>query len=219
MPSSKRKMSRKSRSRRAKKKSRRNDGTLDEYNKLIEKFKIKDKDNRTVLMKLVHRNNIDYAKKYMKEQIDNKLTPPEQIEYVNKKDDIGFTALTLASINGNLNLIQYLLLEKKALRDPKYLIYVINANKLKVVEEIINDESTSDQYSLILALFYSVRNKLDNEIIECLLDNIVSKKKFIDYIEKLISLELERKDLRMKDKINLYTEVILTVKKYLEKYS
>jgi len=212
-------MSRKSRSRREKNKSRRNDGTLDEYNKLIEKFKIKDKDNRTVLMKLVHHNNIDYAKKYMKEQIDNKLTPPEQIEYVNKKDDIGFTALTLASINGNLNLIQYLLLEKKALRDPKYLIYVINANKLKVVEEIINDESTSDQYSLILALFYSVRNKLDNEIIECLLDNIVSKKKFIDYIEKLISLELERKDVRMKDKINLYTEVILTVKKYLEKYS
>jgi len=212
-------MSRKSRSRREKNKSRRNDGTLDEYNKLIEKFKIKDKDNRTVLMKLVHHNNIDYAKKYMKEQIDNKLTPPEQIEYVNKKDDIGFTALTLASINGNLNLIQYLLLEKKALRDPKYLIYVINANKLKVVEEIINDESTSDQYSLILALFYSVRNKLDNEIIECLLDNIVSKKKFIDYIEKLISLELERKDVRMKDKINLYTEVILTVKKYVEKYS
>ncbi len=118
MASSKRKYQRKSRSRRAKKKSRRNDGTLDEYNKLIEKFKIKDKDNRTVLMKLVHHNNIDYVKKYMKEQIDTKLSQSEQIEYVNRKDDMGFNALILASINGNLGLIRYLLLEKKAFRDP-----------------------------------------------------------------------------------------------------
>ena len=215
MPSSKRKYQRKSR--RAKKKSRRNDGTLDKYNTLLEEFKITERNNRTVLMKLVHHNNIDYVRKYMKEQIDPKLSPSEQIEYVNGKDEFGYTALILASINGNLELIRYLLLEKKAFRDPKYLIYVINANKLETAKKIINDETTTNQNSLIMALFHCVENNYDDEIIECLLDNIEMKSEFINHLEKVIS-NIDKSQENNKE-INLYTEVILSIKKYKEKYS
>jgi len=211
MPSSKRKYQRKS-----KKKSKRNDGTLDKYNTLLEEFKITEKNNRTVLMKFVHYNNTCYVKKYMK---DNKLTPSEQNEYVNKKDDIGFTALTLASINGNLELIRYLLLEKKALRDPKYLIYVINANKLETAKKIINDETTTDQRSLTMALFHCVENKYnyDDEIIECLLDNIEFKSELIDYLKKALS-NIEKSKENEKE-VKLITGVILSIQEYLEKYS
>jgi len=215
MPSSKRKYQRKSR--RAKKKSRQNDGTLDEYNKLIEKFKIKDKDNRTLLMKLVHHNNIDYVRKYMKDEIEPKLSPFEQIEYVNRKDEFGYTALILASINGNLELIRYLLLEKKEFRDPKYLIYVINANKLETAKKIINDETTTNQHSLTMALFYCVQNDFDNEIIECLLDNIEFKSELIVYLEEALS-DIEKKKSK-ENEVKLITGVILEIRKYLEKYS
>jgi ankyrin repeat protein len=219
MPSSKRKYQRKSRSKRAKKKSRRNDGTLDEYNKLIEKFKIKDKDNRTLLMKLVHHDNIDYVRKYMKDEIESKLSPSEQIEYVNRKDEFGYTALSLASINGNLKLIRYLLLEKKAFKDPKYLIYVINANKLETTKKIINDETTTNQHSLTMALFYCVQNDFDNEIIECLLDNIEFKSELIVYLEEALS-DIEKKKSKENEKeVKLITGVILEIRKYLEKYS
>jgi ankyrin repeat protein len=217
MPSSKRKYQRKSK--RAKKKSRRNDGTLDEYNKLIEKFKIKDKDNRTLLMKLVHHDNIDYVRKYMKDEIESKLSPSEQIEYVNRKDEFGYTALSLASINGNLKLIRYLLLEKKAFKDPKYLIYVINANKLETTKKIINDETTTNQHSLTMALFYCVQNDFDNEIIECLLDNIEFKSELIVYLEEALS-DIEKKKSKENEKeVKLITGVILEIRKYLEKYS
>jgi len=221
MPSSKRKYQRKPRSKRAKKKSRRNDGTLDEYNKLIEKFKIKDKDNRTLLMKLVHHDNIDYVRKYMKDEIESKLSPSEQIEYVNRKDEFGYTALSLASINGNLKLIRYLLLEKKAFKDPKYLIYVINANKLETTKKIINDETTTNQHSLTMALFYCVQNDFDNEIIECLLDNIEFKSELIVYLEEALS-DIEKKKSKENEKekeVKLITGVILEIRKYLEKYS
>ena len=221
MPSSKRKISRKkSGSVKKKKRCRRNDGVSDDdkyYNELVKKFEINKDDKRSVLMKLVHHNNSNYVKKYMKEQIEPKLTSREQIKYVNRKDEFGYTALILASINGNLELIQYLLLEKKASRDPKYLIYVIVANELKVIEKILNDETTTEQHSLMMALFYCVENKLQNEIIECLIDNIKLKDEFINHLEKVIS-NIDKSQENNKE-INLYTEVILSIKKYQEKYS
>lgn len=218
MPSSKRKISRKkSGSVNKKKRCRRNDGDDKYYNELVKKFEINKDDKRSVLMKLVHHNNSNYVKKYMKEQIEPKLTPREQIKYINRKDEFAYTALILASINGNLELIQYLLLEKKASRHPKYLIYVIIANELKIIEKIVNDETTTDQHSLMMALFYCVENKLQNEIIECLIDNIKLKDEFINHLEKVIS-NIDKSQENNKE-INLYTEVILSIKKYKEKYS
>lgn len=216
MPSSKRKISRKSRSVKKKKPRRLNDGVFDEYNELIRKSDKDDK--RSALMKLVHHNNIDYVRKYMKEQIDPKLSPSEQIEYVNGKDEFGYTALILASINGNLELIRYLLLEKKAFRDPKYLIYVINANKLETTKKIVNDETTTNQNSLMLALFHCVENKYnyDDEIIECLLDNIEMKDELIVYLKKAL-LNIEKSKENEKE-VKLISGVILSIQEYLEKY-
>ncbi len=69
-----------------------------------------------------------------------------------------------------------------------------------------------------MALFHCVENKYnyDDEIIECLLDNIERKSELIVYFNKALSnIEKSKKNER---EVRLITGVILSMEKYKQKY-